>query len=114
MTTAVLSVPGAVGGAFAASDGETVDGFAGEQTPYEWALVTAHFGVIFSMIQRSTKKNFSSFAKSVVIRLSEYDIVLKSVEDGYYAIMALQGTGQIGSAIKALNIASIALKKEMS
>ena len=113
MTTAVLSVPGAVGGAFAASDGETVDGFSDEHTEYEWALVTAHFGVIFSMIQRSTKKNFASYAQSVVIRLKEYDIVLKLVADGYYAILALQDTGQIGSALKALNIASIALKKEM-
>ncbi|MBT8492582.1 MAG: roadblock/LC7 domain-containing protein, partial [Deltaproteobacteria bacterium] len=47
---ALDKTPGAVGGAFAAWDGETVD-FICDCDETEWLILTAHYGVVLSHVQ---------------------------------------------------------------
>ncbi|HVV86573.1 MAG TPA: hypothetical protein VHE35_26125, partial [Kofleriaceae bacterium] len=47
---AVAATPGAIAGAFAASDGELVDATDAPDR-HEWALITAHYGVILANLE---------------------------------------------------------------
>src|SRR5207253_2530999 len=46
---AVQATPGAIGGAFADSEGEMIDGFT-THDPHRWALITAHYGIVLGQL----------------------------------------------------------------
>jgi predicted regulator of Ras-like GTPase activity (Roadblock/LC7/MglB family) len=110
---AVEATPGAVGGAFAASDGEMVDYFA-RRDSFEWALVTAHYGVVLSHVQLALNTWHYGEASMVMIEHQTLAILIHSVKDGYYAMMAVGHPAPLGRAMHALSRAAAHLREEMS
>jgi hypothetical protein len=110
---AVEATPGAVGGAFAASDGEMVDYFA-RRDAFEWALFTAHYGVVLSHVQLALNTWHYGEAGMVIIKHQTLAILIHSVQDGYYTLMALRHPAPLGRAMEALASAAVHLRQEMS
>ncbi|HUH03390.1 MAG TPA: hypothetical protein VML75_15440 [Kofleriaceae bacterium] len=109
---AVTRTPGAVGGAFAARDGEIVDSFANAD-PLEWAFLTAHYGVVLSQIQAALRTFHYGEAQLVLMSHDELDILLHAVSEGYYALLAVGHPAPLALAIDALTSAAASLRKEM-
>ena len=110
---AVESTPGAIGGAFAASDGEMVDYFARKDS-FEWALFTAHYGVVLSHVQLALNTWHYGEATIIMIEHQTLAILIHSVKDGYYALMAVGIPAPLGRAMRALSRAAAHLEQEMS
>lgn len=113
LRNAVERTPGAVGGAFAAYDGEMVDSFA-RQDPTEWAILTAHFGVVLASLEAALNTKHFGGAEYFVVENSQVDVVVHTVEGGYFALIAMQRPSCLATALGAIEEAAVALKKEMS
>jgi hypothetical protein len=113
MRTAVEATPGAVGGAFAADDGETVDSFATKDQE-EWAIFTAHYGVLLKYVQSAFNVYHYGEAEFMVVSHSEIDVLVHSVSDGYYALMAVHSPAPLGIAMQHLETAANLLRAEMA
>jgi hypothetical protein len=113
LRTAVERTPGAVGGAFAAYDGEMVDSFAKED-PTEWALLTAHFGVLLANLEAALNTKHFGGAEYFVVENSQVDVVVHTVEGGYFALIAMQRPSCLATALGNLEVAALALRKEMA
>lgn len=112
LRAAVESTPQAIGGAFAAGDGEMVDSFSlGD--PNDWAILTAHYGVVLAQVQAALNTCHYGEASLVMIEHTGMDILVYSVEEGYYALMAVDQPAPLGLAMSALARAAEALRREM-
>jgi hypothetical protein len=113
LRNAVERTPGAVGGAFAAYDGEMVDAFA-KQDPTEWAILTAHFGVLLASLESALNTKHFGGAEYFVVENSQIDVVVHTVEGGYFALIAMERPGCLATALGNLEVAAVALRKEMA
>ena len=109
---AVESTPSAIGGAFAASDGEMVDFFS-EKDPSEWAILTAHYGVLLAHVQSALNTCHYGEANLVMIEHTGINILVHSVDEGYYALMAVGEPAPLARAMNAIEQAAQELKREM-
>ena len=112
MKTAVEATPGAFGGAFAADDGETVDSFA-QQNDEEWAIFTAHYGILLKHVQSAFNVYHYGEAEFMVMSHSKVDVLVHSVSAGYYALMAVRSPAPLGIAMQHLEAAADKLRAEM-
>lgn len=112
LRTAVESIPGAIGGAFAASDGEMVDHFS-LRDPHEWALLTAHYGVLLSHVQLAFNTWHYGEANLVMIEHANLDVLVYAVQEGYYALLALAPPAPLARAMRAITLAAAELRREM-
>jgi len=110
---AVEATPGAIGGAFAASDGEMVDAFTAKDT-YEWAILTAHYGVVLANLVSALNTWHFGSTEHVVIEHARIDVIMKPVAAGYFALLALARPASISAGLRSLGIATAALKREMA
>jgi predicted regulator of Ras-like GTPase activity (Roadblock/LC7/MglB family) len=108
----VGSTPGAIGGAFAASDGELVDSYA-KSNAEEWALITAHYGVLLGHVQSALRTFHYGEADLVIMTHEELDIVMQAVAEGYYALVAARHPAPLGRAMTELARAASEIRKEM-
>ena len=104
---------GALGGAFAAKDGELVDSVS-DSDPTEWAILTAHYGVVWNQVQRAMLTFHYGEATAVVLTHSSVDILVQHVEDGYYALLAMHHPAPLARALLCLETAVQQLREEMS
>jgi hypothetical protein len=109
---AVERTPRAVGGAFAAPDGEMVDYFAATD-PTDWAILTAHYGVVLHNLEAAFNTWHFGGPKFFVIEHSRLDVLVHCVEDGYYALLAVEQPAPLGVALSSLEDAVAELRKEM-
>lgn len=109
---AVERTPGAVGGSFAASDGEMVDWFA-RRDPAEWAVLTAHNGVLFAHVQSALHTFHYGDAELLVISFGRLAVLVRAVADGYFALLGVTQPAAISAAITAIERAAAALREEM-
>lgn len=112
LTRAVEDTPGAIGGAFAAPDGEMVDCVTSGD-PMDLAILTAHYGVILANLEALLNTQHFGGARYFVVENGRVDIVVHTVDDGYYAMLAVPTPAPLGSAIGALEQAAVALRREM-
>jgi hypothetical protein len=112
LARAVADTPGAIGGAFAASDGELVDHF-GSGDPHELALLTAHYGVILANVEALLGTKHFGGAQYFVIENRGLDVLVHTVDEGYYALLAVPPPAPINVALGALATAAAALRQEM-
>lgn len=112
LQTAVESTPQAIGAAFAASDGEMVDYFS-LTDPDEWALITAHYGVVLRHVQSALNTCHYGEANVVLIEHRDLEILVHAVSEGYYALLAVKAPAQLAMAMNALGQAVVALREEM-
>ena len=114
---AVEATPDAVGGAFADADGEMVDSFAPAMFgTHDWAMLTAHYGVILSHLHASFGLWHFGGPEYFVARHAKLDIVVHALDGGYYALLAVKRTAEdvAPEAFVALREAATALHREMA
>ena len=112
LQTAVESTPGAVGGAFAAPDGETVDHFSSLERS-EWAILTAHYGIVLRHVQKALNTLHYGEASSLHLSHTSMEIVIYVVAEGYFALLALEAPAPLAHAHASLAAAATELRREM-
>jgi hypothetical protein len=112
LRTAVERTPRAVGGAFAAADGEMVDWFT-TGDPVEWAILTAHYGVVLANVESALGALHHGSAEFMVVEHSRLDVLVHTVEDGYFALLAVEPPAPLTTALGALRQAAAELRREM-
>ena len=108
----VDKTPGAVGGALAAGDGETVDYWA-IWNKDEWHLLTAHFGIIINHVRRSLHTFHFGDIQFMHMGLQELDIAVQLVHGEYYVILGIVPPVRLSQARRTLANASKRLREEM-
>jgi hypothetical protein len=115
MRRAVEATPGAVGAAFADSQGEMVDGFATEYEPTDWAILTAHYGVLLAQVRAVFGIWHFGGLEYFIAQHKSLGIIVHAVEGGYYALIAITNpSNRCGIALSTLRAAATELKKEMA
>jgi hypothetical protein len=109
---AVESTPGAIGGAFAASDGELVDSYATWDTEM-WAVLTAHYGIVLSHLRAAFGTWHYGGPEYFIVQHERLDVVVQVVDAGYYVLMAVDGPAPLARALAATHEAAAALAQEM-
>lgn len=104
--------PGAIGGAFAAWDGETVD-FVSEWEEFRWLTLTAHYGIVLSHVQAALHTYHFGEAETICLTHADLDIVVQSVQEGYFALLAVEKPTFLARAMHALSLAAESLREEM-
>lgn len=112
MQAAVERTPHAVCGAFAAYDGEMVDFFAAGD-PTEWALLTAHYGVVLANLEAAFNTWHFGGPEFFVIEHSKLDVLVHTVEHGYFALLAVEEPAPLWQALASLQYAVLELRREM-
>ena len=112
LSRAIAETPGAIGGAFAAPDGELVDCVT-DGDPTDLAILTAHYGVILANLEALLGTQHFGTTQYFVVENGRVDIVIHTVDEGYYAMLAVPTPAPLGSAIGALATAARALRREM-
>ena len=110
---AVEKTPRAIGGAFAAYDGEMVDAFV-TTDPLEWAILTAHYGVVLANIESMLATLHFGGAQMVVFEHETCDVLVGPVSAGYYALLAVRQPAALAIAMHALREAVTELRREMT
>lgn len=115
LRAAVRQTPGALGSAFAADDGETVDAItvAPGHTPLDESFLAAHYGVVLGQIQSALHTLHYGEAEIVTLMHRELWVLVRPVKDGYFAILALAPAASLAAAMLALDRAASALAEEM-
>jgi len=109
---AVEKTPHAIGGAFAAPDGEMVDFFAAGD-PMELAIITAHYGVVLANLEAVFNTWHFGGPQMFVVEHTRVDVLVHAVEDGYYALLAVEQPSPLGVALGSLTEAVTELRREM-
>ena len=109
---AVEKTPRAIGGAFAAPDGEMVDCFAAGD-PLELAILTAHYGVVLANLEAAFNTWHFGGPQFFVCEHTRVDVLVHAVEDGYYALLAVEQPAPLGVALGSLTEAVAELRREM-
>ena len=109
---AVELTPGAIGGAFADSQGEMIDGFT-TRDAHEWAVLTAHYGVVLSQLHAAFGTWHFGGPEYFIAQHELLDIVVHGVAGGYYALLAVTVPAPLGHALRSLRDAARALHREM-
>ena len=110
---AVEATPGAVGGAFADSEGEMVDWFA-NYDPHEWAVLTAHYGVVLSQLHAAFSLWHYGAPEYFMVQHKKLGVVIHTVEGGYFALMAVSDPARVQVALSSLSASVAELAKEMA
>ncbi len=108
----VKVTPGAVGGALAAGDGETVDYWTSLEDD-EWHLLTAHFGILVNHLRRSLHTFHFGDIEFIHFGYDKYDVAVQLVDGEYYVILALVHPVLLGQARRKLRAAAEQLREEM-
>jgi len=101
---AVKDTPGAIGGAFADSQGEMIDGFT-TRDPTDWAILTAHYGVVLRLLHAGPEY--------FIAQHDVLSVIVHSVDGGYYALLAVIEPAPIQQALISLREAARLLRQEM-
>jgi hypothetical protein len=109
---AVQATPCAIGGAFADSQGEMIDGFT-TRDPHEWALITAHYGIVLGQLHAAFGTWHFGGPDYFIARHTQLDVVVHAVDGGYYTLLAVTEPGPLGHALRSLREAARALHREM-
>jgi hypothetical protein len=89
MKRAVEATPDAVGGAFADSTGEMVDSFSAVYAPHDWAILTAHYGVILAHLHAAFGIWHFGGPEYFVAQHQKLGIIVHAIDGGYYALLAI-------------------------
>jgi hypothetical protein len=109
---AVEATPGAIGGAFADDQGEMIDGFT-TRAPDDWALLTAHYGIVLSQLHRAFGTWHFGGPEYFIAQHATLDVVVHAVDGGYYALLAVLEPAPLGHALRSLRRAAGELHREM-
>ena len=111
---AVESTPGALGGAFADRTGEMVDSFMAGYGVEEWALLTAHYGIVLSQLHAAFGTWHFGGPEFFIAEHERLGVVVHAVDGGYYALLAMSTPAPLGFALASLRNAAGQLRQEMA
>jgi hypothetical protein len=109
---AVDATPHAIGGAFADSEGEMVDSYS-TMNQHDWAVLTAHYGVVLNQLTAAFGTLHFGGPEYFIAQHQHVEVIVHTVEHGYYALLACTESVPMTSAIEQLRIAAIELRREM-
>ena len=109
---AVDSTPCAVGSAFAAADGETVEHYS-KWDGGDWALLTAHYGIVLHHVQKLLNTTHYGDTQMLVVSHPKLEIMIRPVVEGYFAMIALEPPAPLAAAMSAIEGAATSLRQEM-
>jgi hypothetical protein len=109
----VEATPGAIGGAFADSQGEMIDGYT-TRDAHQWALLTAHYGVVLAQLHAAFGTWHFGGPEYFIAQHAVLDIVVHAVDGGYYALLAVNEPAPLAHALNNLREAARALRQEMA
>jgi predicted regulator of Ras-like GTPase activity (Roadblock/LC7/MglB family) len=110
---AVQSTPNAIGGAFAAPDGEMVDSYS-TIDQHEWAVLTAHYGVVMSHLNAAFGTWHFGGPEYFIAEHKKLDVVCHAVDAGYFALLAVNNPANLAFTLTQVRQAANALRKEMA
>jgi predicted regulator of Ras-like GTPase activity (Roadblock/LC7/MglB family) len=110
---AVKATPNAIGGAFAASDGEMVDSYS-TIDQHDWAVLTAHYGVVMSHLRAAFGTWHFGGPEYFIADHKKLEIVCHTVDGSYFALLALNQPANLAHALNQVRQAATALRKEMA
>ena len=118
MRWVVETTPGAIGGSFAASDGEMVDYWAPGGAD-EWAILTATYGVVLAQLHSAFGTWHYGGPEYFIAQHHDADILVHAVSEGYYALLAITTPDSahgppLGIALSHLRAAIAMLRAEMA
>jgi hypothetical protein len=113
MRRAVQATPGAIGCAFADSQGEMIDSYS-TRDAHEWALLTAHYGVVLAQLHAAFGTWHFGGPEYFIAQHTMLDIVVHAVDGGYYALLAVAEPAPLAQALHCLREAARALRKEIA
>lgn len=109
----VQASPNAIGGSFAASDGEMVDCFATIDA-HEWAVITAYYGVVLANLNSLFDVWHYGGPEFFFAQHAKLDVLVHAVDAGYYALLAFSKPPDLMAALDRMRVACHALRKEMA
>jgi hypothetical protein len=109
----VESTPNAIGGGFADSEGEMVDSYT-VIDPHEWAVLTAHYGIVMAHLDACFGTWHYGGPEYFIAQHLKLQVIVCSVDAGYYALIAVREPANVGFALKRLREAADELKREMA
>mgnify|MGYP003647442197 CR=1 FL=1 len=109
---ATRAIPGAVGGALAAGDGELLDAWT-EWDSDEWAFLTAHIGIIVNHVRCAMHTFHFGDVEWVFIHYGGLDLVAEQLGDKYFVLLACTPPMNLGTTIDLMRSVAQALRKEM-
>ena len=112
MSRSVKDTPGAIGGAFADSQGEMIDGFT-TRDPTDWAILTAHYGVVLRLLHAAFGTWHFGGPEYFIAQHDVLSVIVHSVDGGYYALLAVIEPAPIQQALISLREAARLLRQEM-
>ncbi len=112
LKAAIDKVPGSVGGALAAGDGETVDSYTSWDTD-EWALLTAHVGILVSHLRRSLHTFHFGDVQFIQMAFRDLEVAIQIVDQEYYVLLALTPPVRLGIVRRHIQLLSKTLREEM-
>ena len=110
---AVKATPNAIGGAFAASDGEMVDSYS-TIDQHDWAVLTAHYGVVMSHLNAAFGTWHFGGPEYFIAEHKKLDVVCHAVDAGYFALLAVNNPANLAFTLAQVRQAASALRKEMA
>ncbi len=118
MRWVVETTPGAIGGSFAASDGELVDYWAPGGAD-EWAILTATYGVVLQQLESAFGTWHYGGPEYFIAQHASLDVLVHTVAEGYFALLAVTTPDHaagppLGIALSHLQQAISLLREEMS
>jgi hypothetical protein len=111
---AVLATPGAIGGAFADSDGEMVDFYA-DYDRHEWAVLTATYGAVLAQLDAWLGTRHFGGPEYFIAQHDAIDVLVHTLPGGYYALLAVgKPAPPLGAALINLREVARLLLEEMA
>jgi hypothetical protein len=87
--------------------------FYATSDPTEWAILTAHYGVVLSTLNAAFSIWHFGGPQFFVVEHSKVDVLVQPVAEGYFALMAVEQPAPLGVAMASLGAAVEDLRKEM-
>jgi predicted regulator of Ras-like GTPase activity (Roadblock/LC7/MglB family) len=109
---AVERTPRALGAIFADWDGEAVDHFS-KVEKFDMLILGAHYGIVLNQVQSALHLFHFGEAEELIFEHERMDLIVRSVGEGYYLLLAISEHGHLGVALREAHVAAEALKREM-
>lgn len=109
----VETVYGARGAVFLDSDGEVVQHYLAHKSVKELDLIGAYHGITLTTCRKFSDEVDMGTIEVMICQYKEAICILKTLNEGYFVLLALGPQGNIGQAIYALKDVAKSLNREM-
>ncbi|MFY9227105.1 MAG: hypothetical protein WAQ98_30830 [Blastocatellia bacterium] len=109
----VESVYGAKGAVFLDSDGEVVQIYTPPKGLKELDLIGAYHGITLTTCRKFSDEVEMGLIEVMICQYKDATCIIKTLNEGYFVLLALSPQGNIGQAIYSLKDVAKSLNEEM-